>query len=174
MGVAWSNDSSSHRASQIIKFKEAALSIASKHRFDVRTVRLTLPPINSLEQFSQAKANSVLNWFSSLCEESGIRWYCVPLSYYEENASDGLLADIALDIIRKRKNAFVNLKKCASFGKKIGLDVHAGHGLTYKSAHKVSKIEDISEFNIGHFIISDSLFIGIEKTIKKFKKIINT
>ena len=58
--------------------------------------------------------------------------------------------------------------------KKIGLDVHAGHGLTYKSAHKVSKIEDISEFNIGHFIISDSLFIGIEKTIKKFKKIINT
>ena len=75
---------------------------------------------------------------------------------------------------KKTKIAFANLKKCAFFGKKIGLDVHAGHGLTYKSAHKVSKIEDISEFNIGHFIISDSLFIGIEKTIKKFKKIINT
>ena len=75
---------------------------------------------------------------------------------------------------KKTKIAYANLKKCAFFGKKIGLDVHAGHGLTYKSAHKVSKIEDISEFNIGHFIISDSLFIGIEKTIKKFKKIINT
>tara|TARA_Y100000590_G_C15635222_1_gene982713 strand:+ start:573 stop:1298 length:726 start_codon:yes stop_codon:yes gene_type:complete len=75
---------------------------------------------------------------------------------------------------KETKNAFVNLKKCASFGKKIGLNVHAGHGLTYKSALKVSKIRDISEFNIGHFIIADSLFIGMRNSIIKFKKIINT
>ena len=74
---------------------------------------------------------------------------------------------------KKTKIAFANLKKCAFFGKKIGLDVHAGHGLTYKSAHKVSKIEDISEFNIGHFIISESIFIGLKQSIKKFKNIIN-
>ena len=55
----------------------------------------------------------------------------------------------------------------------IGLEVHAGHGLNYKSTSIISKINEISEFNIGHFIISESIFHGLKKTIKKFKKIIN-
>jgi pyridoxine 5-phosphate synthase len=55
----------------------------------------------------------------------------------------------------------------------IGLNVNAGHGLTYKSACKLSQIKQISEFNIGHFIISESVFIGLSASIKKFKKIIN-
>ena len=57
--------------------------------------------------------------------------------------------------------------------KKIGLDVHAGHGLTYKTASKISKIKFITEFNIGHFIVSESIFFGLRKIILKFKKIIN-
>ena len=75
---------------------------------------------------------------------------------------------------KKTKAAFLNLKKAALYAKKIGLDVHAGHGLTYQSAHKISKIKSISEFNIGHFIIAESLFIGLKNSIKKLKKIINT
>ena len=51
--------------------------------------------------------------------------------------------------------------------------MHAGHGLTYQSTYQMSKIKNISEFNIGHFIVSESLFIGIKNSIKKFKKIIN-
>jgi pyridoxine 5-phosphate synthase len=48
-----------------------------------------------------------------------------------------------------------------------------GHGLTYKSAKIISKVNGIKEFNIGHFIISQSIFIGIKKTIINFKKILN-
>ena len=51
--------------------------------------------------------------------------------------------------------------------------MHAGHGLTYKSAMVVSRIDQIVEFNIGHALIADSLFIGLKNTIRKFKKIIN-
>ena len=51
--------------------------------------------------------------------------------------------------------------------------MHAGHGLTYKSAIIISKIKNISELNIGHFIISESIFFSLENVIKKFKKIIN-
>tara|TARA_Y100000590_G_scaffold468718_1_gene652755 strand:+ start:5662 stop:6387 length:726 start_codon:yes stop_codon:yes gene_type:complete len=69
-------------------------------------------------------------------------------------------------------SSFLNIKKCAKYGKKIGLNVHAGHGLNYKSTRLISKINDISEFNIGHFIISDSLNLGLKKVIKKFKSII--
>ena len=80
------------------------------------------------------------------------------------------------NLFNKGKNtsgSYSKLKASAEFAKRLGLDVHAGHGLTYKSASKISKIKDISEFNIGHFIISESIFIGLKKTIIKFKRIIN-
>mgnify|MGYP000332425329 CR=1 FL=1 len=66
-----------------------------------------------------------------------------------------------------------DFKKSVIFSKNIGLDVHAGHGLTYKTAYSISKIKYISELNIGHFIIAESLFIGLKNSIKKFIKIIN-
>ena len=74
---------------------------------------------------------------------------------------------------KKTESAFINLKKSAHYAKLLGLEVHAGHGLTYKSAWQIARIKNISEFNIGHFIVSESLFIGIKKSIKNFKKIIN-
>ncbi len=73
----------------------------------------------------------------------------------------------------KTKSSFLSIKKAAIYGKKIGLDVHAGHGLTYDTLRHISKIHPISEFNIGHFIIAESIFIGLKKSIKKFKKIID-
>ena len=75
---------------------------------------------------------------------------------------------------KNTKAAFIDLKKAALYAEKIGLDVHAGHGLTYQATYKIRKIKSISEFNIGHFIISDSLFIGLKNSIKKFKQILNT
>ena len=68
---------------------------------------------------------------------------------------------------------FSRIKKCSYYAKVKGLEVHAGHGLTYKSAFTISKIDYISEFNIGHFIISESIFVGLKNSIKKFKKIIS-
>ena len=75
---------------------------------------------------------------------------------------------------KKIRKSFLELKKAANYAKKIGLEVHAGHGLTYRSVFKISKIRDITEFNIGHFLISESLFLGLKNAIKKFKKVINT
>ena len=69
------------------------------------------------------------------------------------------------------KSYYDKLNLCAGYAKAFGLQVHAGHGLTYESARVLSKIDDISEFNIGHFLIAESLFIGLENSIKKFKRI---
>ena len=74
---------------------------------------------------------------------------------------------------KSAKTAFSKLRKATSYAHKLGLEVHAGHGITYKSAHNISRIKNISELNIGHFIISESLFVGLSNSIKKFKKIIN-
>ena len=71
------------------------------------------------------------------------------------------------------KSCYYKLERCARYAKNFGLEVHAGHGLTYESTSLISNIDDISEFNIGHFIVAESLFVGIKTSIKKFKKIIN-
>ena len=70
------------------------------------------------------------------------------------------------------KNEFKRIKKAVYLGNKLGLEVHAGHGLTYKSAKILSKIKGIKEFNIGHFLIGDHIFLGLRKTIKNFRRII--
>ena len=70
------------------------------------------------------------------------------------------------------KNELIKIKKCSKYANSIGLEVHAGHGLTFKSTKILSKIIGISEFNIGHFLIGESIFIGLRNSIKKFKKII--
>jgi len=71
------------------------------------------------------------------------------------------------------KKVFTQLEKSAYYAKKIGLDVHAGHGLNYKTARKISKIKSISEYNIGHFIVSESIFFGLKKTIVKMNNLLN-
>ena len=65
-----------------------------------------------------------------------------------------------------------NIKKCSILANKLGLEVHAGHGLDYKTTNLLSKIDSIKEFNIGHFIIGESVFFGLKKIISNFKKII--
>ena len=71
------------------------------------------------------------------------------------------------------QNELRKIKKAIDYGVSIGLEIHAGHGITYSSARILSKIKNIKEFNIGHFLIGDSIFFGIGRSIKKFKKIIN-
>jgi len=81
------------------------------------------------------------------------------------------------DLIKSKKNynyEFKKIKKCCEFAKKIGLKVHVGHGLDYKTTAILSKLNEIEEFNIGHFIIGESIVHGLKNTIKKFKRISNT
>ncbi len=79
------------------------------------------------------------------------------------------------NLVKSRKNTkkeFFRIKKSSKLADNLGIEVHAGHGLDYKSTKILSKINEIKEFNIGHFIIGESIFFGIKKVIKKFNKII--
>ena len=79
------------------------------------------------------------------------------------------------NLVNKNKNykkELLKIKNAINYGNKLGLEIHAGHGLTYKSARILSNIQGIKEFNIGHFLVGESIFVGLERAIKKFKKII--
>ena len=79
------------------------------------------------------------------------------------------------NLLKKNKSYTKELsmiKKCSTLANSLGLEVHAGHGLDYRSAKLLSKIKEIQEFNIGHYIIGESIFFGLSRVIKNFKKII--
>jgi pyridoxine 5-phosphate synthase len=79
------------------------------------------------------------------------------------------------DLIKKKKNYLRELKKikkCSKYANSLGLEVHAGHGMDYKTTKVLAKIDEIKEFNIGHFIIGESISIGLKNVIKRIKKII--
>jgi pyridoxine 5-phosphate synthase len=81
------------------------------------------------------------------------------------------------DLIKSNKNYFNELNKIKSSSKlarTIGLEVHAGHGIDFKSIKVLNKINEIEEFNIGHFIIGQSIFDGFKMVIKKFIKLSNS
>jgi len=74
---------------------------------------------------------------------------------------------------KKRYNEELNrIKECSILANQLNIEVHAGHGLDYKTTKILTKIKEIEEFNIGHFIIGESIFIGLSNVIKKFKRII--
>ena len=79
------------------------------------------------------------------------------------------------NLINKKKNyknELNKIKRAVKLGNKLNLEVHAGHGLTYYTAKILSKINGIHEFNIGHFLIGEAIFVGLSNTIKSFKRIL--
>jgi pyridoxine 5-phosphate synthase len=64
------------------------------------------------------------------------------------------------------------LRRAAALARSLALDVHAGHGLTYENVRPVAAIEDIEELNIGHSIISRSVFVGLDRAVAEMKAIV--
>ena len=77
--------------------------------------------------------------------------------------------------LKKKYSRELNkIAKCSKLANRLNIEVHAGHGLDYKTTKLLKKIKEIKEFNIGHYLIGESIFHGLSKVIKKFKTIIRT
>lgn len=67
---------------------------------------------------------------------------------------------------------FNNLKEAAALASRFGLKVNAGHGLTYENVHRMHKIPELIELNIGHNIIARAVFVGLQQAVKDMKELI--
>lgn len=74
---------------------------------------------------------------------------------------------------KKRQAEFLKIQNCAKLCEELNLECHAGHGLNYETAKIISKIPQIIELNIGHFLIGEAVFEGLTKVIKKMKRAIS-
>lgn len=70
----------------------------------------------------------------------------------------------------KAQAEFERLAQGAAFAASLGLEVHAGHGLDYDTARKLAGVPDFVEFNIGHFLIGEAIFVGLETAIAVMRR----
>jgi len=68
---------------------------------------------------------------------------------------------------RTREAAMRKVVDAARLGRKLGLVVHAGHGLTYGNVRAVAAIPEIAELNIGHNIVARALLVGMERAVRE-------
>ena len=72
----------------------------------------------------------------------------------------------------RRAKALNELRRAAAHAKDLGLAVHAGHGLTYQNVEPVAAIPEIEELNIGHSIVSNAVFWGLEEAVRRMRQLI--
>jgi pyridoxine 5-phosphate synthase len=72
-----------------------------------------------------------------------------------------------------RENELERLRIGAKYCGEIGLEVHAGHGLNYETVEAVAKIPEFTEFNIGHFLMGEAIFVGLEDTILQMRSLMD-
>ncbi|CAH1660930.1 pyridoxine 5'-phosphate synthase [Hyphomicrobiales bacterium] len=74
---------------------------------------------------------------------------------------DGVAGRVAAEVER--------LATAARYGTSLGLEIHAGHGLTVASVAPVAALPEIAELNIGHSLISDAIFVGLDQAIRTMR-----
>ncbi len=76
------------------------------------------------------------------------------------------------DSVPKREHELARVHHAVAHGHALGLQVNAGHGLNYHNVRPIVAIPNICELNIGHAIIAEAVFIGLEQAVKKMKALL--
>ena len=73
----------------------------------------------------------------------------------------------------ERDAELARLTEMARFAHELGLEVHAGHGLTYDTVTPVAALPEVRELNIGHFLIGEAIFTGLEASIAEMRRLMD-
>jgi pyridoxine 5-phosphate synthase len=65
------------------------------------------------------------------------------------------------------------LAEAAAYGKTLGLEVHAGHGLSFETVKPVARMPEIAELNIGHFLIGEAIFVGLADSVRTMRRLMD-
>ncbi len=73
----------------------------------------------------------------------------------------------------ERDAELARLTEMATFAHSLGLEVHAGHGLTYETVQPIAALPEVMELNIGHFLIGESIFRGLDPAIQEMRRLMD-
>ncbi len=149
---------------QVTFVPEKREEITTEGGLDVLTHKETIPDV--VKRFKDA--GIVVSFFIdpvseqiSASKEAGADYIELHTGAYANARSD-----------RARQELLSQLKSAAEFASSIGINVNAGHGLTYKNVGGIIEELDIEELHIGHSIISRSVFVGIKEAVREMKELI--
>jgi pyridoxine 5-phosphate synthase len=74
---------------------------------------------------------------------------------------------------KQREAAMRRIVDAARLGRRLGLTVHAGHGLTYKNVGPIAALSEIGELNIGHSIVSRAVLVGMERAVREMAELLS-
>lgn len=75
--------------------------------------------------------------------------------------------------LRQQNETLQVLREAVAAGQHLGLVVHAGHGLTYRNIAPIAAVTGFEEFNIGHSIVSRSIFTGMREAVREMKRLLS-
>ncbi|WP_297443496.1 pyridoxine 5'-phosphate synthase [Acidocella sp.] len=109
-------------------------------------------------------------------KEAGIR---VSLFVDPEAAQVEASAEIGAEVVELHTGAYANgkrgelerLRRAAELTAKVGLECHAGHGLTFANVSPIAAFPEVVELNIGHFLMGEALLIGLPAAIAEMKRL---
>ena len=61
----------------------------------------------------------------------------------------------------------------AAYGKSLGLEIHAGHGLAFDTVKPIARIPESAELNIGHFLIGEAIFVGLDQSVRTMRRLMD-
>jgi pyridoxine 5-phosphate synthase len=73
----------------------------------------------------------------------------------------------------RAKACLERIRKAAEQAEELGLECHAGHGLTFDTVGAVAVIPTIAELNIGHFLVGEAIFSGLDSSIRRMRALMN-
>jgi pyridoxine 5-phosphate synthase len=65
------------------------------------------------------------------------------------------------------------LAEAARYASGLGLEVHAGHGLSFDTVQPVARIGELAELNIGHFLVGEAIFVGLDASVRTMRRLID-
>jgi len=72
-----------------------------------------------------------------------------------------------------RDAELARLRVCAAFARGLGLEVHAGHGLSFETVSPVAAFPEVVELNIGHFLVGEAIFSGLDSAIRRMRNLMD-
>jgi pyridoxine 5-phosphate synthase len=111
----------------------------------------------------------------------------IRVSLFIEPSKDQLDAAVSLGapVVELHTGAYANasggaqlrilerLQEAAAYGAALGLEIHAGHGLTFDNVKPIAAIPEVRELNIGHFLIGEAIFIGLDAAIRRMRALMD-
>jgi pyridoxine 5-phosphate synthase len=75
--------------------------------------------------------------------------------------------------VKERERLLGEIREGARYGASLGLEIHAGHGLSYDTVGPVAAIPEIRELNIGHFLVGEAIFCGLDASIRRMRALMD-